>query len=68
MTPERMQELRHLMDKMPVSWAKRWCKPDWLGCCCLGCANQSGGLQKAGFTEQEWLEWKSSPFAGEGKE
>jgi len=50
----RDQAIDSLMRDMPSSWRDRWCEPGELGCACLGCANGSGGLLKAGYTKDEW--------------
>ena len=50
----REQEIDSLIRDMPPAWRARWCEPGEFGCACMGCANVSGGLMKAGFTKDEW--------------
>lgn len=52
---DRKERLDALMDKMPVSVARRWC--EGRACACLGCANNSAGLAARGFTKEEWRAW-----------
>ena len=51
---ERESTLRTLLAKMPVEWRDHWCDPGEFGCACMGCANNSGGLEKLGYTAAEW--------------
>jgi hypothetical protein len=52
---ERWWKIHEIMEHMPLSHALRWC--DSGPCGCMGCANRSGGLSKAGITEQEWRDY-----------
>ena len=51
-TDEREIKLRTLLSEMPKKEANYWCDSD--ACACTGCANVSGGLAKAGFSQEEW--------------
>jgi len=50
-----MNDINIIMNKMPLEWCYKWCENRI--CCCLGCANVSGGLTKNGFTKQDWQKW-----------
>lgn len=52
---ERAELFNSIIDKMPEEWRNRWCEATV--CACAGAAN-CGGLSEAGFTKQDWLEWK----------
>ena len=54
MDEERFIKLNHLMNDMPLRHALYWCTSE---CACMGCANVSGGLSKAGFSKEDWKEW-----------
>lgn len=48
-------ELHDIMLAMPSHWRYFWCGADICGC--LGCANASGGVRAAGFTQEDWQQW-----------
>lgn len=61
---ERVNELHVAIQQIYPEWRYRWCGPevdepaqDWHACACMGAANCSGGLGRAGFTRAEWEEW-----------
>jgi len=43
------------MEMMHPTERYRWCEFD--ACCCLGCANVSGGLLAKKVTHEQWLDW-----------
>lgn len=55
MTDERYNKILSWMRHLHVDTALKWC--DSSACACLGCANNSGGLNKRGVTKEEWQEW-----------
>ena len=61
MDEARKQRLKGLLDVMPAEWAARWCEGGGI-CACLGCANNSGGLRKEGFSKAEWEEVRVPPL------
>jgi hypothetical protein len=54
---QRRFDLDFYMRRLPVDVALRWCEPGNGGCACRGCANNSGGLAREGFTKVDWLQW-----------
>lgn len=60
---ERWFQIHHLMKHMPLRSALHWCEPGASGCGCLGCANNSGGLARAGITREEWKAYMTEQFA-----
>lgn len=46
--------IHQLINNMPKSWRSHWCEAT-IACACLGCANNSGGLTKAGFSKSDWI-------------
>lgn len=51
------EKFDQLMAEMPASWRYNWCTSSF--CSCMGAANCSGGLVKAGFTKKHWDYWVS---------
>lgn len=47
-----------LMKAMPASWAEYWCEGG--ACCCLGCANISGGLIQFGYSKADWEAYQNA--------
>lgn len=49
------EEVNKIMQSIPLDWRYRWCEARV--CCCLGCANASGGAKAKGVTKADWEEW-----------
>ena len=54
---DRERRVDYLMAEMQESWRNNWCDPGVMGCACLGCANNSGGLIEKGYTREDWEAW-----------
>jgi hypothetical protein len=48
------EEIIVLLRAMPEEWRHRWCESG--PCACIGAANCSGGLRKAGVTREQYDE------------
>lgn len=55
-------EVKQRLRTMLFHHAARWCEPGPQGCACLGCANVSGGLMKAGVTKEQWARCMNTAF------
>ena len=53
-----------LMQLMPSQWRRRWCSAGL--CACKGCANQSGGLERYGYTQADHAKWLSDQASSGG--
>lgn len=49
-------DLSQLMLAMEPAWRSRWCDGNG-ACSCMGAANCTGGLVKAGVSKTEWEQW-----------
>lgn len=58
---DRWWLIHNYMSHMPLKHAMYWCESEL--CACLGCANRSGGLHKAGITKEEWREYMAEQLA-----
>lgn len=54
---DRAWQFDYVISFMNEFYRKRWCSGGLCGC--MGCANRSGGLAALGFTEADWLAWRS---------
>ena len=49
------KNINEVMLSIPIEWRYYWCESKV--CCCLGCVNRAGGIERKGFTKEDWLKW-----------